>query len=439
MDFIRIRGARTHNLKNIDLDLPRDKLIVITGLSGSGKSSLAFDTIYAEGQRRYVESLSAYARQFLSVMEKPDVDHIEGLSPAISIEQKSTSHNPRSTVGTITEIYDYLRLLYARVGIPRCPDHGVSLEAQTISQMVDQVLAQPEDSRWMLLAPVVSERKGEHVQVLDDLRNRGFIRARIDGEVYELDDPPKLDLRKKHTIEAVVDRFKVRPDLAVRLAESFETALKLAEGIALVVSMDEAKTEMVCSDKYACPHCGYSLSELEPRIFSFNNPKGACPACDGLGVKQYFDARLVVHDTRASLADGAVRGWDRRNAYYYQMLLSLAEHYGFDPEQPFGELPESVRAVILQGSGKEAIPFKVQSAQGKTVVHRHVFEGVIPNMERRYRETDSVMVREDLAKYLSSKPCPECGGARLNLAARHVFVADRPLPALTALPIRRAV
>jgi excinuclease ABC subunit A len=439
MDYIRIRGARTHNLKNIDLDLPRDKLIVITGLSGSGKSSLAFDTIYAEGQRRYVESLSAYARQFLSVMEKPDVDHIEGLSPAISIEQKSTSHNPRSTVGTITEIYDYLRLLYARAGTPRCPEHGVSLEAQTISQMVDQVLAEAEDSRWMLLAPVVSARKGEHVQVLDDLRNRGFIRARIDGEVYELDDPPKLDLRKKHTIEAVVDRFKVRPDLAVRLAESFETALKLADGIALVVSMDDPKNEVVHSDKYACPHCGYALSELEPRIFSFNNPKGACPTCDGLGVKQYFDPRLVVHDTRLSLAEGAVRGWDRRNAYYWQLILSLAEHYGFDPEQPYGTLPEPVQQVILFGSGREVISFKVQTAKGDTVVHRHGFEGVIANMERRYRETDSVMVREDLARYLSNKPCPECGGARLNLAARNVLVADEPLPALTALPIRRAV
>jgi excinuclease ABC subunit A len=439
MDTIRIRGARTHNLQNIDLDLPRDKLIVITGLSGSGKSSLAFDTIYAEGQRRYVESLSAYARQFLSVMEKPDVDHIEGLSPAISIEQKSTSHNPRSTVGTITEIYDYLRLLYARAGTPRCPEHGVSLEAQTVSQMVDHVLSQPEDSRWMLLAPVVSGRKGEHAQVLDDLRNQGFIRARIDGEVYELDEPPKLDLRKKHSIEVVVDRFKVRPDLAVRLAESFETALKLADGIALVVSMDEAKSELIYSDKYACTLCGYSLSELEPRIFSFNNPKGACPACDGLGVKQYFDPHRVVHHPEASLAEGAVRSWDRRNAYYYQMILSLAEHYGFDPEQPFEQLPESVRQVVLYGSGGESIPFKVLTSQGKTLVHRHTFEGIIPNMERRYRETDSQMVREELAKYLAGKPCPECGGARLNRAARHVYVADTALPSLTALPIRRTV
>jgi excinuclease ABC subunit A len=439
MDTIQIRGARTHNLKNIDLDLPRDKLIVITGLSGSGKSSLAFDTIYAEGQRRYVESLSAYARQFLSVMEKPDVDHIEGLSPAISIEQKSTSHNPRSTVGTITEIYDYLRLLFARAGTPRCPEHGVSLEAQTVSQMVDHVLSQPEDSRWMLLAPVVSERKGEHVQVLDDLRGQGFIRARIDGEIYELDDPPKLDLRRKHSIDVVVDRFKVRPDLAVRLAESFETALKLADGIALVVSMDDPQTETVYSDKYACSHCGYSLSELEPRIFSFNNPKGACPTCDGLGVKQYFDARLVVHSPKLSLAGGAVRGWDKRNAYYYHMIQSLAEHYGFDPEQPFEDLPENVRNIVLYGSGKEAIAFKAVAARGTTMVQRQTFEGVIPNMERRYRETDSTLVREELARYLASKPCPDCRGTRLNLAARHVFVADASLPSLTGLPIRRVV
>ena len=439
MDYLRIRGARTHNLKNIDLDLPRDKLIVITGLSGSGKSSLAFDTLYAEGQRRYVESLSAYARQFLSVMEKPDVDHIEGLSPAISIEQKSTSHNPRSTVGTITEIYDYLRLLYARAGTPRCPEHGNSLEAQTISQMVDHVLGQPEDSRWMLLAPVVSGRKGEHVQVLDDLRNRGFIRARIDGEVSELDDPPKLDLRKKHSIEAVVDRFKIRPDLAVRLAESFETALKLADGIALVVALDESKTELVYSDKFACPHCGYSLSELEPRIFSFNNPKGACPECDGLGVKQYFDPERVVHNPKASLAGGAVRGWDRNNAYYWQILQSLAEHCGIDLEQPFEDLPEAARQVVLFGSGEEVIAFRMQTPQGKTLLHRHAFEGIIPNMERRYRETDSQMVREELAKYLGGKPCPQCRGARLNLSARHVFVADTALHELTHLPIRRAV
>jgi excinuclease ABC subunit A len=439
MDYIKIRGARTHNLKNIDIDLPRDTLIVITGLSGSGKSSLAFDTLYAEGQRRYVESLSAYARQFLSVMEKPDIDHIEGLSPAIAIEQKSTSHNPRSTVGTITEIYDYLRLLYARAGTPRCPEHGVSLEAQTISQMVDQMMTQPADSRWMLLAPVINQRKGEHVQVLDDLRNQGFIRARINGEVYELDDPPKLDLRKKHTIEVVVDRFKIRPDLAVRLAESFETALKMADGIALVVAMDPMNTEMVFSDKYACSHCGYSLSELEPRIFSFNNPKGACPGCDGLGVKQYFDPQLVVHSPQLSLAEGAVRHWDRRNAYYFQIIQSLAEHYGFDPEQPFESLTESTRQAILYGSGRETIAFTSLSARGTPVVQRHTFEGVIPSMERRYRETDSMAVREDLAKYQANQPCPVCEGARLNLAARNVFVADQPLPALTSLPIRRAV
>jgi excinuclease ABC subunit A len=439
MDVISIRGARTHNLKNIDLDLPRDKLIVITGLSGSGKSSLAFDTIYAEGQRRYVESLSAYARQFLSMMEKPDVDHIEGLSPAISIEQKSTSHNPRSTVGTITEIYDYLRLLFARAGIPRCPEHGVSLEAQTVSQMVDHILAQPEGSRWMLLAPVVSERKGEHAQVLEELRGRGFIRARIDGAVYELDEPPKLDLRKKHSIEVIVDRFKVRPDLALRLAESFETALKLAEGIAIAASMDEDASEIVYSDKYACPHCGYSLSELEPRIFSFNNPRGACPECDGLGIKQYFDPALIVHDPDLSLAGGAVRGWDRRNAYYYGMIQSLAEHYGFDPEEPFSSLPLHVREVILHGSGSEVIPFKLLSPRGTALVQRYPFEGVIPVMERRYRETDSTLVREELAKYLSSKPCPACDGARLNRGARHVFVGDTDLPGLTRLPVRRVL
>ncbi|QJD30931.1 excinuclease ABC subunit UvrA [Methylococcus geothermalis] len=439
MDLISIRGARTHNLKNIDLDLPRDKLIVITGLSGSGKSSLAFDTIYAEGQRRYVESLSAYARQFLSMMEKPDVDHIEGLSPAISIEQKSTSHNPRSTVGTITEIYDYLRLLFARAGIPRCPEHGVSLEAQTISQMVDHILAQPEGSRWMLLAPVVSERKGEHVQVLEELRGRGFIRARIDGAVYELDEPPKLDLRKKHSIEVIVDRFKVRADLALRLAESFETALKLADGIAIAASMDDEALEIVYSDKYACPHCGYSLSELEPRIFSFNNPRGACPECDGLGVKQYFDPALIVHNPELSLAGGAVRGWDRRNAYYYGMIQSLAEHYGFDPEEPFSSLPLHVREVILHGSGSEVIPFKVLSPRGTALVQRYTFEGVIPVMERRYRETDSTLVREELAKYLSSKPCPACEGTRLNRGARHVFIGDTNLPGLTHLPVRRVL
>ena len=439
MDTISIRGARTHNLKNIDLDLPRDKLIVITGLSGSGKSSLAFDTIYAEGQRRYVESLSAYARQFLSVMEKPDVDHIEGLSPAISIEQKSTSHNPRSTVGTITEIYDYLRLLFARAGTPRCPEHAVSLEAQTISQMVDTVLALAEDTRWMLLAPVINERKGEHVQVLEELRGQGFIRARIDGEVYELDDPPKLDLKKKHTIEVIVDRFKIRPDLGLRLAESFETTLRLAEGLALVVSIDDPKQSLVFSDKYACPHCGYSLSELEPRIFSFNNPKGACQKCDGLGVKQYFDPRLIVHNPQLSLAGGAVRGWDRRNAYYYQIICSLADHYGFDAEKPFDKLPQTVKDVIFYGSGKETIPFKHMNSKGGFDIRFHPFEGVVQNMERRYRETDSSLVREELFKYMSSKPCPDCGGTRLNKGARHVFMAERNLPELTNLPVRRGL
>ena len=439
MDMIRIRGARTHNLKNIDLDLPRDRLIVITGLSGSGKSSLAFDTIYAEGQRRYVESLSAYARQFLSVMEKPDVDHIEGLSPAISIEQKSTSHNPRSTVGTITEVYDYLRLLYARVGTPQCPDHGVSLIAQTVSQMVDQVMQEPFDSRWMLLAPVVNDRKGEHLQVLEDLKNRGFVRARINGEVFEIDDPPKLELRKKHTIEAVVDRFKIREDLVTRLAESFETALKLAGGLALVVSMDKNGKETIFSDQYACPHCGYALSELEPRIFSFNNPKGACPECDGLGIRQYFDPDLVVHSPHLSLADGAVRHWDRRNAYYYHLILSLAEHYSFDPEQPFDSLPSEIKKVILFGSGREAITFTSPTSRGTTTTQRHRFEGVIPNMERRYLETDSMSVREELAKYQANKPCPSCHGARLNRAARHVFIDQQPLHHLTRLPIRRAI
>jgi len=437
MDTIQIRGARTHNLKNIDLDLPRNTLMVITGLSGSGKSSLAFDTIYAEGQRRYVESLSAYARQFLSIMEKPDVDHIEGLSPAISIEQKSTSHNPRSTVGTITEIYDYLRLLFARAGIPQCPDHRLSLEAQTISQMVDHLLDQPEDSRWMLLAPVVNARKGEHVQVLEDLRAQGFIRARIDGEVFELDEPPKLDLRRKHTIEVIVDRFKIRTGLSQRLAESFETALRLADGIALAASLDEPRTEWVYSDKYACPHCGYSLTELEPRIFSFNNPRGACAKCDGLGVMQFFDPSLVVHNAQLSLAGGAVRGWDRRNAYYFQMIRSLGEHYGFDPEQPFDALPEPIRNVILYGSAAEAIAFRVLTARGDSLIHRQPFEGIIHNMERRYRETDSALVREELAKYLSSKPCPECEGTRLNRSARHVYIAERTLPELTELPIRR--
>jgi excinuclease ABC subunit A len=438
VDTISIRGARTHNLKNIDLDLPRDSLIVITGLSGSGKSSLAFDTIYAEGQRRYVESLSAYARQFLSMMEKPDVDHIEGLSPAISIEQKSTSHNPRSTVGTITEIYDYLRLLYARVGIPRCPEHGVSLEAQTVSQMVDLVLAQPEGERWMLLAPVINDRKGEHVLLLEDLKAQGFLRARIDGEIYELDEPPALDLKKKHTIEVIVDRFKIRDDMALRLAESFETALRLSDGLAIAASMDNDQ-QLLFSERYACPHCGYSLSELEPRIFSFNNPKGACPSCDGLGVRQNFDPQLVVHNPEISLAGGAVRGWDRRNAYYYQIICALAEHYGFDPEAPFSSIPKSVQAAILYGSGDDVISFQFQMGTGKAKTSRHSFEGIIPNMERRYHESDSQMVRDELAKYLAQQVCSSCNGARLNLGARNVFVADSPLHHITRLPIKQTL
>jgi len=439
MDIIQIRGARTHNLQNIDLDLPRDQLIVITGLSGSGKSSLAFDTLYAEGQRRYVESLSAYARQFLSMMEKPYVDHIEGLSPAISIEQKSTSHNPRSTVGTITEIYDYLRLLFARAGVPRCPQHQVPLEAQTVSQMVDAIMAQPQGSRWMLLAPVVRERKGEYVQLLGELRSQGFIRARIDGEVYELDDPPDLDLRKKHTIEVVVDRFRIREDLPTRLAESLKTALQLAGGLVLVVSMDDTAKSLSFSDQYACPECGYTLEELEPRIFSFNNPKGACPACDGLGVKAFFDVSRVVQNPELSLAGGAIRGWDRRNAYYYSLIRSLAKHYHFDPETPFKQLPAEIRDIILHGSGDEVIAFRYFGGRGKGVVKRHPFEGVLPIMERRYRETDSNMVREELARYLATKPCPECQGTRLNQAASNVFVADSNLPRLTRLSIRECL
>ncbi|MCP5141494.1 MAG: excinuclease ABC subunit UvrA [Chromatiales bacterium] len=436
MDSIRIRGARTHNLKGIDLDLPRDKLIVITGLSGSGKSSLAFDTIYAEGQRRYVESLSAYARQFLSMMEKPDVDHIEGLSPAISIEQKATSHNPRSTVGTITEIYDYLRLLYARAGIPRCPDHAISLEAQTVSQMVDQVLALPEGTRLMLLAPLISERKGEHVQVLTELRAQGFVRARVDGVLIELDSPPELDLRRKHTIEAVVDRFKVREGLGLRLAESFETALRLADGIARVAFMDdEQRDELVFSAKYACPVCGYALSELEPRLFSFNNPVGACPTCDGLGVKSFFDPKRVVAHPERPLANGAVRGWDKRNPYYHQMILSLAEHYGFDIETPFQELSAEQQDKLLNGSGEEMIEFRYWGKGGGKRVRKHRFEGVVPNLERRYRESDSNMVREELSRYLSTRPCPDCDGARLNRAARHVFIEDRALPDIVRLPV----
>ncbi len=438
--FIQIRGARTHNLQDIDLDLPRDRLIVLTGLSGSGKSSLAFDTIYAEGQRRYVESLSAYARQFLSMMEKPDVDHIEGLSPAISIEQKSTSHNPRSTVGTVTEIYDYLRLLYARAGIPRCPNHGQRLKAQGVSEMVDQVLKLTAGSRLALLAPVVQSRKGQHAQLLAELRAQGYVRARIDGEIYELDDPPKLDLRRKHSIEVVIDRFKVRADLELRLAESFETALQLADGVAQVIDLDDPQAAaLVFSDKFACPHCGYSISELEPRLFSFNNPVGACTTCDGLGVRQFFDQQRVVRHPHLSLAGGAIRGWDRRNAYYFQMIQCLAEHYDFDIETPFEDLSERVKSIILFGSERERINFRYFTGRGGEVSRRHPFEGIIPNMQRRYRETESSTVREELAKYLSTQPCPDCGGSRLNEAARHVFVADHNLPQVSALSVGQAL
>jgi len=436
LDKILIRGARTHNLKNIDLTLPRDKLIVITGLSGSGKSSLAFDTLYAEGQRRYVESLSAYARQFLSMMEKPDVDTIEGLSPAISIEQKSTSHNPRSTVGTITEIYDYLRLLYARVGTPRCPDHDAPLEAQTVSQMVDQVLALPEGRKLMLLAPVIRERKGEHLAVFDELRAQGFVRARVNGRLYELDELPKLDKQKKHSIDVVVDRFKVRGDLQQRLAESFETALKLADGIALVASMeeDDDSEEMIFSARFACPICGHSISELEPKLFSFNNPAGACPTCDGLGVKQFFDAKRLVNG-ELTLAEGAIRGWDRRNVYYFQMLGSLASHYGFSLDEPFDSLAADHQKSILRGSGRENVEFRYLNDRGDIVKRSHPFEGIVPNLERRYRETESNSVREELAKYLSTQPCSDCRGTRLRREARHVWVGDKTLPAVTAMPI----
>ena len=432
MDTIDIRGARTHNLKNINLTIPRDKLIVITGLSGSGKSSLAFDTLYAEGQRRYVESLSAYARQFLSLMEKPDVDSIEGLSPAISIEQKSTSHNPRSTVGTITEIYDYLRLLFARVGEPRCPDHDVPLTAQTISQMVDKVLSLPEESKMMLLAPVVKNRKGEHVKLLDSLAAQGYIRARIDGEICDLSDPPELALQKKHTIEVVVDRFKVRSDLATRLAESFETALELSGGTAVVADMDNPKAEeLVFSANFACPHCGYSVPELEPRLFSFNNPAGACPTCDGLGVQQFFDESRVVQNESISLAGGAVKGWDRRNFYYYQMLTSLAKHYKFDIETPYEDLPQKIKDIVMHGSGKDEIEFQYMNDRGDVVIRKHPFEGILNNMARRYKETESMSVREELAKNISNRPCADCGGSRLRPEARNVYIGNINLPQIS--------
>ncbi len=440
MDTIQIRGARTHNLKNIDVDIPRDRLIVITGLSGSGKSSLAFDTIFAEGQRRYVESLSAYARQFLSMMEKPDVDHIEGLSPAISIEQKTTSHNPRSTVGTVTEIYDYLRLLFARAGTPRCPTHGTTLEAQTVSQMVDQVLALPADTRLMLLAPVIRERKGEYHALIADLKQQGFLRARVDGTVYELDDVPELESNKKHTIEVVVDRFKVRPDIKLRLAESLETTLHLADDIATVAWMDDTEqAELIFSARFACPSCGYSLQELEPRIFSFNNPAGACPECDGIGNKHFFDPERVVSNPHLSLAGGAIRGWDRRNAYYFSIITALADHFDFDIEVPFEDLDDSIKDTLLHGSGKEKIEFHYPGHRGRRGKKRtHAFEGVLHNMERRYRETESNVVREELAKYLSQQACPACHGSRLNQAARHVFIDDKTLPEITAMPIVKA-
>ena len=439
MDKITIQGAKTHNLKNLSLTLPRDKLIVITGPSGSGKSSLAFDTLYAEGQRRYVESLSAYARQFLSMMEKPEVDHIEGLSPAISIEQKSTSHNPRSTVGTITEIYDYLRLLYARVGQPRCPTHNTVLEAYTVSQMVDQVLALENETRIMLIAPVVQDRKGEHIELFEQLKSQGFLRARVDGVLIELDNVPKLDLRRKHTIEVVVDRIKVRPDLQLRLAESFETALRLTDGLAAIAFVDDpSKPDLLFSAKFACPQCGYSLAEMEPRLFSFNNPAGACPECDGLGVDTFFDEKLIVKNPQLSLADGAIRGWDKRHAYYFSLITSLADHYGFDIDKPFAKLRQKHRDILLYGSNGEEIAFRYLNDRGTVYKRTHTFEGVIPNMERRYRETDSDSMRDDLSKFLSNQPCESCHSSRLKEEARNVFIEDHALPDLVRMPIQQA-
>ena len=436
---IDIRGARTHNLKNINVVIPRDKLVVITGLSGSGKSSLAFDTLYAEGQRRYVESLSAYARQFLSLMEKPDVDHIEGLSPAISIEQKSTSHNPRSTVGTITEIYDYLRLLFARIGEPRCPNHNLPLAAQTVSQMVDSIMALPSENRYMLLAPVVTERKGEFVKLFEQLAASGYIRVRVDGDVYDLSDPPTLELQKKHTIEVVVDRFRIRDDLKLRLAESIETVLSITNGIVKVANLDDPKAEEhLFSANFACPICGYSISELEPRLFSFNNPAGACPECDGLGVQQYFDPKRVVQMPEVSLAAGAIKGWDRRNFYYFQMLKSLAEHYKFDIDQPYQKLPEKVKDILLNGSGGDEIQFVYTNDRGDVVKRKHAFEGIINNLSRRYKETDSQTIREELAKYISHRPCPCCEGSRLCKTARHVFINDTNLPTISNLSTQQA-
>lgn len=436
---IDIRGARTHNLKNINVIIPRDKLVVITGLSGSGKSSLAFDTLYAEGQRRYVESLSAYARQFLSLMEKPDVDHIEGLSPAISIEQKSTSHNPRSTVGTITEIYDYLRLLFARIGEPRCPNHNLPLAAQTVSQMVDSIMALPSENRYMLLAPVVTERKGEFVKLFEQLAASGYIRVRVDGDVYDLSDPPILELQKKHTIEVVVDRFRIRDDLKLRLAESIETALSITNGIVKVANLDDPKAEeQLYSANFACPICGYSISELEPRLFSFNNPAGACPECDGLGVQQYFDPKRIVQMPEVSLAAGAIKGWDRRNFYYFQMLTSLAEHYKFDIDTPYEKLSAKIKDILLNGSGNTEIQFVYTNDRGDVVKRKHVFEGIINNLTRRYKETESQTIREELAKYISNRPCPSCGGSRLCATARHVYVNDTNLPTISDLSTQQA-
>jgi excinuclease ABC subunit A len=440
MQHIRVRGARTHNLKNLSLEMPRERLIVVTGLSGSGKSSLTFDTLYAEGQRRYVESLSAYARQFLATMDKPDVDAIEGLSPAIAIEQKASSHNPRSTVGTVTEIYDYLRLLYARAGIPRCPDHGIELTAQTVSQMVDQVLKLPEGTAAVLLAPVLTDRKGEHHELLEDLASQGFVRVRIDGRIHEMDALPELDGKKKHTLEAVVDRMRIRPDAAQRLAESFETALRLSGGLARLAFLDEpAREEIVFSSRHACPVCGYSVPPLEPKLFSFNNPAGACPTCDGLGVQEFFDPQRVVLHPHLSLAGGAVRGWDRRNEHYFQLIQSLAKHYGFDIETPWTELPAHVQHVLLNGSGTEAIEFSQRGEAGRKTRKRYPFEGIVPNLTRRYRETESPMVREELSRYLGMRPCPECHGTRLSRAARFVYVAEKTLPEVAHLTVGRAL
>ena len=438
MDYIRIRGARTHNLKNVSLDLPRNKMIVITGLSGSGKSSLAFDTLYAEGQRRYVESLSAYARQFLARMDKPDVDLIEGLSPAISIEQKSTSHNPRSTVGTVTEIHDYLRLLYARAGDPECPEHHIKLEAQTVSQMVDSVLSLPEDTKLMILAPVVRDRKGEQLDLFDELKAQGFVRVRVDGEIYELDAPPSLTKTTKHSIDVVVDRLKVRTDMKQRIAESFETALRLAEGKAVAMEMDTNK-EHLFSAKFSCPSCDYSLAELEPRLFSFNNPMGACPKCDGLGQMSFFDPKRVVAFPHLSLAAGAIKGWDKRNQFYFQLLNSLAAHYGFDLETAFEELPENTQQILLHGSGKEEIAFKYLNERGSFFEKRHSFEGILNNLQRRYHETDSTTVREELAKYLNSQTCPSCAGTRLRTEARHVKVGNKNIHEVCEVPLKQAL